>query len=305
MGTIAAYTDVPDFLANATGNVETATLVGGNSTLASSITLGASSLPLLSTTGFPPSGVFAAFILDGLFSEKVVAQVSGSNLILTGVTAAAHSVGVSVSSAGSQGCLADVILRASRSIDNFCRQGPDGSSDRSLFALSRVENLRGPSLRAAYDTASTLTLWPRRWPIQSITSIAIQYGTLAPVLMSLGSPLITDGLRTIEVSAQGVILPPSPMSMRMPWFVAVLTYVAGACGSGALAGVPDDIREACHLFIADLLAQRQNPYGLSDVQQGKLHRTFRNRGDQWTSMFRERAYELLDPYAVDMYGVTQ
>ena len=65
----------------------------------------------------------------------------------------------------------------------------------------------------------------------------------------------------------------------------------------ALAGVPDDMRMACHLLVADILSQRQNPYGVSEASQGKVHRIHRHRSDAWTSLFREHAYELLAPYA--------
>jgi hypothetical protein len=309
MGTFATYLDLPDFLVNGTANVETATLVGGNTTLSGSVAAGAGALPLTSPAGFPGSGLFTAWVLDGLNSEKVLGSLSGSTITLVGGTVAAHAAGVTVCSAGTGGCLADVIARASRAVENYCRQGPDGSADRSLYAVSRVENLRGPSLRASWDTQNTLVLWPRRWPIQSVTSVSIQYGTLAPVLLNMGMPLISDGLRSIEIPYQDVatITPitfVNQSGLRSQWFVVALTYVAGACGSGAFAGVPDDIREACVLLACDLLAQRSNPLGLSEVKQGKVDRTFRNRGDQWTSMFRERAYELLDQYAADLFGVT-
>jgi hypothetical protein len=307
MATFAVYQDVPDFLANGTANIETASLLGGNTTLSGATLLGATSLPLVSSSGFPSTGTFTAWLLDGLLSEKVTASISGSNLLVASGTVAAHAAGVSVSSAGTGGCLADVLVRAARMIDNYCRQGPDGTTERTLYALSRTELLRGPSLRASWDTNQILCLWPCRWPIQSVTSVSMQYGTLAPVLLNIGSPVVPVNQRTIEIPYQDIATL-TPLSfvnqnyLRSQWFVATLVYTAGACGAGVLAGVPDDIRQASIYLACDILAQRMNPFGLTDTIQGKVKRTFRLRADAWTSVFREHAYDLLDQYATDMYG---
>ncbi len=300
MGTFAVYADVPGFLANGNANVETASLVGGNATLTSAVVQGATTLPLSSTAGFPGSGTFAAYVLDGLNSEIVTASVSGGSLAVAAGTAAAHGAGVSVSSAGTAGCLADVIARASRAIENYCRQGTDGSTDRSLYAISRTEKSFGPSLRAAWDTDYALVIKPWRWPIQSVSAVTLQYGTDAAIGLNLANLALPADGKTMEIPYLTVLPAPTLVSVlgrRGQSFIATWTYVAGPCVTASLASVPDDLRMACYLLVADVLSQRQNPYGLSDFQQGKLRRTPRNRGDAWTSMFRERVYELLDQYA--------
>ena len=62
-------------------------------------------------------------------------------------TTLAHAPGVSASQAGAGGSLAEVILRASAWIENYCQQGT--SANHSLFALSRAEKWGMPGRRAA------------------------------------------------------------------------------------------------------------------------------------------------------------
>ncbi len=300
MATFAVYCDVPDFLANSSANVETASLVGGNTVLSSAVTAGATTLPVTSVTGFPATGTFVAYVLDGLNSERVIASVSGGALNVAAGVVSAHAAGVSVSSAGIAGCLADTIVRASRAMENYCRQGPDGGADRTLYAVSRTEVAHGPSLRVAFDVDYTLVIHPWRWPIQSLSSVSVQFGADQAIQLATTPLFIPTEQRYVEIPYQSVN--PSPVTYtlqgrRGEGFVATWTYVAGPCLTASLASVPDDLRMACYLLVADILAQRQNPYGLSEVQQGKLHRTMRLRGDEWTSLLRQRAYELLAPYA--------
>ncbi len=300
MGTFAVYCDAQDWLLNSTANIETASLVGGNTTTSGAVSAGATSVPLASASGFPASGTFLAWILDGLSSEKVAGTISGSNLSVPGGVQAGHGAGVNVLSAGVAGNLGDVIARASRAIDNYCRQGPDGAAERTLYALSRTERASGPSMRCSFDPGYTFVIHPWHWPIQSVSNVSVQYSVDPAISLAIGNVAITNDGKRIEVPY--ATLNPSNVlnnvvGYRGQGMTANWTYVAGPCGPGALSGVPDDIRAAMHLFIADILTQRQNPYGLSDVQQGKVHRTFRNRGDDWTSMFRERIYELLEQYA--------
>lgn len=300
MGTFAVYCDAQDYLANASANIETASLLGGNTVLSAGAGQGALSLPVSSTTGFPASGTFTAYLLDGLNSERITATVSGGNLSVAAGTAAAHAAGVNVSSAGASGCLADAIIRASRAMENYCRQGPDGGADRALYAVARTERTMGPSLRCAFDPDYTLKLRPWRWPVQSLSAASVQYGADAPLGLNISyAALLTDG-KVIAIPFVALNPPPALIAIigaRGLGFIATWTYIAGPCTTDALSSVPDDLRQACYLLVADILAQRQNPYGLSEQQQGKLHRLHRLRGDRWTTMLHERARELLEPYA--------
>lgn len=297
MATFTTYTDVPDFLQNATAHIETATLVGGNTVLTSAVTAGATSLPVQSVSGFPSSGTATVWLFDGAASERVTASVIGGALSVPAGVVATHASGIAVVSAGSAGCLADVIVRASRDIESHCRQGQDGGTDRSLFAITRTEVLRGPSVRAAWDSDGTLVLRPWHFPVGMVTAVQVRFGSNAPVSVALAAPVLTDG-RLIELPLQQNLPLPNDggdiIALRQSWFTATVTYTAGPCVGGA---VPDDIRQACHLLVADILAERRNPEGAAEVQLGKARYAFRLRGDGWTSALREHAYELLQPYA--------
>ena len=300
MATFSVYSDVPDFLANGAANVETASLVGGSAPLSTSVAAGATTLPLTGVIGFPPSGTFTAYLLDGANSERVLASVSGGSLVVGAGTAAAHAAGITVCSAGSAGCLADAIIRASRAIEGYCKQGPDGGVDRSLFASLRTEIAHGPSTRAHFDTNYALVISPWRWPVLSLSTVMVQFGADGPINLATTPIFIPTEGRWIIVPYASVA--PSPVlysiqGRRGDGFVATWSYVGGPCVGSALAGVPDDMRMACHLLVADILSQRQNPYGVSEASQGKVHRIHRHRSDTWTSLFREHAYELLAPYA--------
>ncbi len=306
MGTFAVYGDVSDFLANGGANVETASLTGGNTTLSAAIAAGATTLPIASTAGFPVSGSFTLYLLDGMLSERVSASISGGALLAPGGVASAHAAGISLSSAGTGGCLADVLIRASRAIENYCRQGPAGGADRMLYAISRSETATGPSLRCAIDPDWQLIIRPWRWPIQTLSAATLQWGSTSGDALALAASaaIITTAARRVVVPlAQAISATPATLGgcalSRGASFSANWTYTAGPCLGPTLADVPDDLRQACYLLAADILTQRQNPYGLSESQQGKLRRSWRMRGDRWTTMLRERAFALLAPYAED------
>ena len=84
----------------------------------------------------------------------------------------AHAPGVSASQAGAGGSLAEVILRASAWIENYCQQGT--TADHSLFALSRTEKWGMPGRRALLDVDGTLVMRPGHFPVQSVASLAVQ-----------------------------------------------------------------------------------------------------------------------------------
>ena len=190
---LTTYCDVFDFLTNAGANIETASLVGGNSILTGTVAVGAPTLPVSSVVGFPMTGNFSVWLFDGAQSERVTASVAGAALNVANGVQAVHAAGISVANAGSAGCLADTIARASRDIESFCHQGPDGCMDRSLFTASRTEVLRGPGLRAAWDGDYTLVLHPWRFPVQAVSAGAVQFGANASLALSL--PLIGIAIR--------------------------------------------------------------------------------------------------------------
>ncbi len=279
-----------------------ATLIGGNAQLTTSAAQGSVALQIAPAAGFPAQGSFTIWILDGANSEKAQASLNGSTLNISGATTADHSAGCAVCSAGSAGSLGDILARASRLLENYCRQGPDGAADRSLYALPRAENANGPGPRVAWDRDDTLVILPWRWPAQSVISVALTYSNGAVLALNPAKTTITCGGRTLETPFVAAASQPEPyishpQEERWTGFTAAWIYTAGPCGSGGLSGVPDDIRQACLYFTADLLALRANPYGLSQNFQGASRRIFRFRGDPWITALRAQALALLEPYA--------
>lgn len=212
MPLFSTYSDLPDFLANSSPSQDTASLVGGNTTLSVGCAQGATSLTVGSVANFASSGSFPAFILDGASSEVVTASVSGASLSVPAGTLAAHGAGASVSSAGTAGCLADLIATASAMVETKCKQGAAGL-DRSLWQQSRVEKLSGPTLRAAFDVDHSLVLRPFHFPVASVTSISVQMGAAISANLDTTYLFIPDGAKTLVIPwAQVLGTPPLGVS---------------------------------------------------------------------------------------------
>lgn len=304
MPLFSTYSDLPDFLANSSPSQDTASLVGGNTTLSVGCAQGATSLTVGSVANFASSGSFPAFILDGASSEVVTASVSGASLSVPAGTLAAHGAGASVSSAGTAGCLADLIATASAMVETKCKQGAAGL-DRSLWQQSRVEKLSGPTLRAAFDVDHSLVLRPFHFPVASVTSISVQMGAAISANLDTTYLFIPDGAKTLVIPwAQVLGTPPLGVSWigggpfpRNYGFVATLTYTAGPCPGTTLSSVPYPIKEATRLLVLDRLGFRRNPLGAASVRQGDVQQEMRLRGDTTgRSLLEIRADELLDPY---------
>src|SRR5579859_3937240 len=106
-GSVSAYLDIGEYLRAAT-NQETASLLGLNTTLAASVAVGVTALPVLASAGWAAGPLW---LLDGPYSEtvQVITAPDGVTLTLSapGVTQA-HLQGVSASQAGSSGALAEI-----------------------------------------------------------------------------------------------------------------------------------------------------------------------------------------------------
>lgn len=308
MSTFAVYCDVIDFLQNNAANIETASLVGGNTTLSATAALGATSLSVTSVTGFPATGTFRAWILDGYTSETVLASVSGSTLSVPAGTLAAHAAGVNVASAGSTnaGCLADVIARCSREIDTFCQQGPTGTLERTLYQLQRTETYFAPSQRVYTSVDGTLVIRPWHFPVSATSTVTIQLGPTAPVSVDLTQYVRPNGGHTIEIPSAS---PGSSTSKVAAWTLITplylrdtdtwlnLTYTAGPIPALTLPIANDDIRDALFFLIQDRVGYRQNPTGAAMVHRGDVNFEARLRGDKTgKSLLKIEAERLLEPY---------
>lgn len=300
---LSAYIDVPAFL-RAPANQETASLLGMNTTLGSSQPAGTTNLQVASSTSWAAG---LAWILDGPTSEVVTitGSADGTHVTLAAPgTAFAHNgganAGVSISQAGSKGSLAEIILRASAWIENYCQQGT-ASGDRSLYALSRTERFGMPTVRAYIDSDTVLTVMPGHFPVQSVSAISIELGY--GVSVSLDASQIEQPsagrlvqvpylLATAPAPGQQVLLASRGLSRsRTQW--TVITYTGGF----NVGAVPYDIQQATIWVTAELLSQRLNPAGVAEATLGKRNTIFRQRGDMsGDSILLLQAKHALQPY---------
>lgn len=279
----SAYIDVPAYLRAAT-NQETASLLGLNTTIAGGGTLpaGATTLPVASSAGWAAGPLW---LLDGPCSEvaQVVAAPDGTHLTLaTPGTQWPHAPGVSASQTGSAGALAEVILRASGWIENYCQQG-GSAGDRSLYAVSRTERWGAPSLRAALDRDGVLALRPGHFPVQSVSALTLESAPGERLSLDVTQAEVTTGGRQIETPLAAAT-PSGPVQLglwepgqlsrsRRRW--VTITYVGGLT-AGA---IPYDVQQACVWLVSDLLGARRNPTGAAMVRMGRFELQARPRGD--------------------------
>ena len=288
MATFSVYSDVIDYLANATAAVETATLVGGNAQLSAAAALGASTLSIPSANGAAFGATFPlrAWLLDGPASEVVsISAIVTGTATLAAPTLAAHAAGTNLVSAGMLGCLADTIVRASRQVERICHQGSTGSPDLSLYAKTRSELYRGPTLRCAFDGDNTLLIRPYHFPVQAVTSVSVQMGANAPVTLATTYQALPYGGATVEIpyaqvagQAAAVSYLSRPFNRALGHYVT-LGYTGGPCVTASLADVPQQIRQASFHLTTDLLSNRLNPQGAANVHRGDFSFDARMRGD--------------------------
>ncbi len=308
MAVFTVYTDVVDFLANAASNQETASLVGGNATLQVGVSAGAQSLNVGTAQAFPTSPTtFQAWILDGPNSEAIYGcTYSGSILTIPAPgTAYPHAAGVSISSAGTAGCLASAIRDASALMETICQQGRD-AGDRSLWQKSRVETLSGPNAsRAHFDRDSSLVLRPYHFPVASVASVQVQVLAQTAVGIDTTYLVLPDGARTVIIPVASALGTPPPSIAGQLWtafprhrnFWVTLTYTGGAVAGTTLDAVPSDLRRACFFLTQDILANRRNPGGWAMYRVGDVTIEARLRGDtEGKSLLYKAAAELLEPY---------
>lgn len=271
---MSAYLDVPGYLRAAT-NLETASLLGLNTTLggAGSLAAGATSLPVASSAGWVAGAVW---LLDGPWSE--VAQVTGS-ADSTHLTLAApgtlwpHAPGISVSQAGTAGSLAETILRASAWMEGYCQQGT--AADRSLYAVSRVEQWGLPGARAWIDRDGITVVRPGHFPVQSVSALTLDQGECGTTALDVSQVRLPADGRLIEVPLLVGVDPLLALSRSRRAWIA-LTYTGGF-SPGAL---PNDLRQACIWVTSELLAERRNPSGAALLRQGKFELQARPWGDR-------------------------
>jgi hypothetical protein len=292
---VNTYISVADYLRAPTGH-DTATLVGNATTLASPISAGATALPLSQATSKAQIVGDRVTIFDGSNSEVVtvtaIANIGVTSLTVT-TTTYAHASGTSLCTDGAQGSLADMITTASAEIERYCRQP-------LLQATYSSERLPLRSMRAAVNRDFQLVLRPKRFPVQSVSSVTAQLNGSTTLNLAVSEAFI-DADQQIVTLAQmtstggsvtfwGNISP--PLRPTTPGWIS-LSYTAGYVYSA----LPYEIHQACIWLTSDLLSDRRNPTGAAEQQLGKEHIVSRLRGDtSGRSVLAIRAYENLEPY---------
>lgn len=304
MPTFAVYTDPEAFLTFANYAGETSSLIGGRTTLTNTTAVGAVSLPVGNVTNFV-SGQ-QAWILDGLASETVtITGTPAGNALPVAATTYAHTNGASVSSAGTAGCLASVILSACRMADKYCAQRAPGQTDALLYAISRTETYSLATLRAHISREYQLEVFPYHFPVQSVTSASLQLDTSTGNAVDLTGIVLPEGGRSPVVPETTFLgsslqrsLMPAPW-LRDPNVWLTLTYTGGPITGATIASVPWEIQQAVWWFTMHILGYRVNPTGAASVHMGDTSREFRMRGETGAkakSLLEMNAEDLLAPY---------
>lgn len=241
-------------------------------------------------------------IFDGSNSEVVSVQsavtIGATSIPLVTPTQFAHSAGVAWCSDGALGSLADAIFSASQWIETLCRQSLFQTAYtseilrmptmRAALAHDGVLHFRPRHFPIA--TLSSLT-------INTTQSSSVSYDTtqvfidgdkqvcelpqLTPVGGQSSSPLIVQMAITRKQSA---------------WIT--INYSAGYAASA----LPTDITEAAILLTSDILAKRQNPMGAVEVGSGGRRVAAVLRGDNaGESLLYKRAFKILNNYTVQPF----
>lgn len=303
----SAYIDIAGYQQAPHGQ-ETASLIGLNTTTGGSSTqaAGATSLVVVSSTSWAAG---PAWILDGPTSEIVTVTGSADATHLTLAapgTQFSHAPGVSVSQAGTAGCLAATILRACGGIESYCQQG-DAGGDRSLYALARTERHAMPTTRAYLDRDGILAIMPGHFPVQSVASVAIEFGQGQSLTLDATGLELPTSARVVEfpyllqngisIGAQ-LFLGSRGLSRSLRQW-ATITYSGGI----PVGAVPYDIEQAAVWITSDLLSQRQNPTGAAEQSLGKRRLVQRQRGDVvGDSILLLRAHDALQPYVAETWA---
>lgn len=303
---LSAYIDVPRYQRTAAGQ-EIASLLGlATTTNGATQPAGTTALVVASSTSWAAG---PAWILDGPTSEvvTVTGSADGTHLTLAAPgTQFSHAAGVSISQAGAAGCLAETILDASSWIENYCQQGT-AATDRSLFAVARTERWGMPTMRAHLDRDTVLRIMPGHFPVQSVSSVTIEFGQGQSLTLDATQAELDTMGRTVEVPylTQGGVSIGAQMFLdmqgvsrsRRQW--AVVTYTGGFTAGS----VPYDVQRACEWVVSDLLSQRQNPTGAAEISLGKRRIVQRQRGDTiGDSILLLRAHDILQPYRAEVWA---
>lgn len=292
---ISTYLD-PFVYARAGSGIDTTQLIANQTRIASNISIGATSIPLVTSLTTALSEYDQFYVFDGANSEVLTATalaLVGATSITVSATAYAHNAGIAVCSDGSQGSVAQAIIDASADLEAYCRQ--------SLFqATYSNEELPLRSMQAAVTRDGQLLIRPKHFPVTAVSGVTLQIQGLTTISLSTAyvqldanAQLVTmtqlsssSGSTTFWGAFQTPALPTTPGFVQF-------SYTAGY----SAAAMPGDVRQAAIWLTSDLLSDRRNPTGAAELQQGKTHLVTRLRGDtSGESTLVLRAHARLDRY---------
>lgn len=181
------------------------------------------------------------------------------------------------------------ISTATRSIQNYCQV--DG------FLTTTVTSERG---KAVISTPGDLFIYPRIRPIQSVSAIRLVKGGFSTNLTISGSTGLyyqipypytyldypssyLAGVGTLSIGGSQQLV-----TLRGAGTYYELDY------TGGFVTIPEDLTDACDLWVRDLVTRRLNPTGAQLVRQGSfmLQRSMRN--DTVDSIYISQAKEILN-----------
>lgn len=281
----SCYVDAPTFVRGAMG-VETASLLGGNSALATAVLVGATSLTISDGTSFVPG---PAWIFDGPNTEVVtIIVVSGATLTVSAPMLAAHAAGVNVATGGTAGALGEILVRASGWVEGFCGHGrPGNASDALLFAMNRTERYRLPGPHAVIDPSGMLTLAPLHFPVQAVANLTLDWGNGQTWALDATQIELPESARCVNLPAPLPVMGTTGMLGALPrgWSDVAMQragplWVVATYTGGLIAGaLPGDFVQAVCWVACHLLGYRENPTGAAERRLGKKVLVSRLRGD--------------------------
>jgi hypothetical protein len=180
-----------------------------------------------------------------------------------------------------------IISQASRQVSDYLEYTP--------LAEDIVDELA----QGMVTTEGDLLIFPQKVPVQSVSAIGINKGTIT-VSLTLSN---TAGINRFnldltrrnirypynELTLQGQVLFTNLYALRSTQFFTKISYRGGF----EVSALPAVIKQATILFAKDIFATQYNQMGASSLRQGAVSFTFGANGE---SNFIKSAKRLLGPY---------
>jgi hypothetical protein len=301
------FVDVPTFKAAAFG-IPTPNMIGLNSRLTAQANAGATLLSVVASNGIINPGD-TIFILDGpnseiLMSDPTTPAPQTNQVKLLQPTQFQHGVGVSISSPGQkQTALAEVLLRASWMVEDWCKQGT--LTDRSIFQKTRTVTYELDTPWSYVDQYQSLVLRAAWFPVNSVTSATLQTIDGATIAVATANAVYDANLQRVTFPQSQPVVGQQQLSgwqlEGMPLERGMQGWLTATFSSGFAANaIPSAIQEATILFAQEILAWGQNPTGAAMVRRGDVTLMQQGRGKDSESSadgsFAKQAKERLEPW---------